>query len=292
MSLPTVTVIVPHYNDVRGLEACLTALTRQTYPAELVQLVVADNNSNVPVTALRDVIAERAELVTVVERGAGPARNGGVEVATGQVFAFTDSDCVPHERWLESGVNALGSWDFIGGRVVVFVDDVEKMSDVEAFERVFAFDFKTYIEKKGFTGAGNLFCSREVFEAVGGFRAEVSEDVEWSRRARRLGFRLGYAPDAVVAHPARRSWEELWRKWDRVNNETFKLYREQRLGRLRWTLRALALPLSVVAHLPKIVLSDQLRSPAQRSAAMKILLRIRMARMKHALSLVMKRNEK
>ena len=286
MPKSTVSVVVPHFNDLNGLENCLLALSKQTYPRELVQVIVADNNSPGLYDELVRVVGDRARLVVVEARGAGPARNGGVDVATGEILAFTDSDCVPDSRWLEEGVLALRNWDFVGGRVTVAVDDPAKMTEVEAFERVFAFDFETYINKKGFTGAGNLFCARELFHRVGGFRAQVSEDVEWSQRARSMGLRLGYAPAAMVAHPARRNWADLWKKWDRVNRETYALHLEQPYGRLKWLARTLALPASAAVHMLKIARSDQLYTMRQRLAAAAVLVRIRLARMRHGFQLM------
>ncbi|MDP3747237.1 MAG: glycosyltransferase [Phenylobacterium sp.] len=283
---PKVSVVIPHYRDLAGLDLCLRALAAQTYPAADFEVIVADNNSPEGEAAVAEVIAGRARLVVVTEKGAGPARNGGVALARGDILAFTDSDCVPEPAWLTEGLAALPAYDFIGGRVTVLVDDLTAMSGPEAFERVFAFDFKTYIEKKGFTGAGNLFCARAVFDKVGGFRAAVSEDVEWSFRARGMGLRLGYAPRAVVGHPARRTWDELWAKWRRVNAETYRLYRERPAGRLIWVARSLALPLSALAHTPKVFASDQLTSLSQRLSALGTLFKLRLWRLGHAFVLM------
>lgn len=285
MSVP-VSVVIPHYHDLKALDLCLKALARQTYPADRFEIVVADNNSPEGEEAVRAAIAGRARLVVVTEKGAGPARNGGVAISEGEILAFTDSDCVPEPEWLAEGLAALPAYDFIGGRVTVLVDDPRRMSGAEAFERVFAFDFKTYITRKGFTGAGNLFCSREVFDQVGGFRVGVSEDLEWSHRATGKGFRLGYAPRAIVGHPARRSWDELWGKWRRVNAETFGLYRERKAGRILWLLRSLALPLSALAHTPKVFASDQLDNLSQRLSAVGTLFKLRFWRLGDSLRLL------
>lgn len=281
-----VSVVIPHYQDLAGLELCLGALARQTHPPDDFEIIVADNNSPEGETAVAEVIAGRARLIVVTDKGAGPARNGGVTLARGEILAFTDSDCVPEPQWLAEGLAALPAYDFIGGRVTVLVKDPERLTGAEAFERVFAFDFKTYITKKGFTGAGNLFCSRAVFDKVGGFRSVVSEDVEWSNRARGLGLRLGYAPRAIVGHPARRTWDELWTKWRRVNAETYALYRERPAGKAIWALRSLALPLSAVAHTPKVLASDQLKSPGQRLIAVCTLFKLRFWRLAHAFRLM------
>lgn len=274
-SAPKVSVIVPHYRDLSGLALCLSALGRQSYPKDRFEVIVADNASPEGPAAVAEVIGGQAQLVVVAEKGAGPARNGGVAASSGDVLAFIDSDCVAEAAWIEEGVKALESFDFVGGRVRVLVADPERVTPVEAFERVFAFDFKTYIERKGFTGAGNLFCPRPLFDRVGGFRTGVSEDVEWSRRAQAAGFSLGYAPLAVVGHPARRSWTELVSKWQRINAETWGLSAGGPARRLRWVLRTLLLPASAVVHTVKVVASPELSSVGQRAGAIAVLFRIR-----------------
>ena len=153
----------------------------------------------------------------------------------------------------------LNRVDFAGGRVVTTSVDPDRPTGVEAFEIVFAFDFKRYIEKVGFTGTGNMFVSRRVFDAVGPFRSGLSEDIEWSHPARRNGYRLGYAPAAVVRHAARRDWENLKTRWSRMLEEQFLLAREQRLGRFKWALATLAMPVSILPHAWRVLRSDRLR---------------------------------
>lgn len=283
---PQVSIIIPHYRDLRGLDLCLRALGRQTYPMDVVEIVVADNNSPEGEAAVADVIAGRARLVVVTEKGAGPARNGAVAAARGALLAFTDSDCVPEPQWLAEGLAGLKDYDFVGGHVRVLLENPPKMSAVEAFERVFAFDFKTYIQKKGFTGSGNMFCPRALFETVGGFRNGMSEDVDFSHRARDAGYRLGFAPRAVVGHPARRSWGDLETKWRRVNSEIFQLSADAPLRRFVWLLRALALPASAVAHTPKVLASAELNTFGQRLAALRVLYRLRFWRLADSLRLI------
>ncbi len=275
----TVSVIVPHFRDFEHLDVCLASLQAQTYPADLVQVIVGDNVSPEGVERVRAVAGARAEVVVVEERGAGPARNGAVAKATGEILAFIDSDCVAEPHWLEEGVRALKDYDFVGGHVHVLVEDEARMTPVEAWERVFAFDFKTYIERKGFTGAGNLFCPRSLFQTVGGFRVGVSEDYEWSKRAQSHGFKLGYAPRAAVGHPARRDWAELTRKWLRLNSETYRLSAGRPGRRLKWALRSLLLPASAVAHTPRVFTHPGLHTLGQRLGALRVLYAIRLWRM-------------
>jgi GT2 family glycosyltransferase len=275
---PTVSVIVPHYRDFEHLDICLTSLTAQTYPAELVEVIVGDNASPEGLARVREIAAGRAQVVLVEERGAGPARNGAAAQAKGEVLAFIDSDCVAEPQWLEEGVRALARYDFVGGQVKVLVDDEAHMTPVEAWERVFAFDCRTYVERKGFSVTANLFCPRRLFDTVGGFRVGVSEDVDWSLRARAHGFRLGYAPNATVGHPARRTWAELIRKWRRLNEEAYGLRAGQPVRRLRWALAGLLMPASALAHTPK-VLAHRGLTLGQRLGALRVLYAIRFWRL-------------
>lgn len=285
---PTVSVIIPHYNDLEGLQTCLRALAQQTYPLSRVEIIVADNNSRCGLEQVRAVAGQSAMVILAEEQGAGPARNAAVARSSNQILAFTDSDCVPERGWLEAGVRALQDYDFVGGHVSVLVGDEMAMTPTEAFERVFAFDFKTYIEKKGFTGSGNLFCARSLFDHVGGFRVGISEDYEWSKRAQSFGYRLGYAPLAVVGHPARRDWSELTRKWRRLNVETYGLSEGRPGRRFRWLMRSLLLPASAIVHTPRVLLSRKLHTAAQRLGGVCVLYAIRVWRMIDALKLLLR----
>jgi len=106
----------------------------------------------------------------------------------------------------------------------------------------------------------------------------VSEDLEWSRRAQGFGYSLGYAPLAVVGHPARRTWAELLAKWRRINVETYGLSAGRPARRLRWFLRTLLLPASAVVHSAKVLASPELGSASERLGAIAVLFRIRLWR--------------
>src|ERR1700760_4215537 len=121
-----ISVIVPHYNDLEGLDICLAALGRQTYPAERMEIVVADNASPQGLAAVEQAVAGRARVVTVNQRGAGPARNGGAAASRGEILAFIDSDCRADPDWLAEGLKALESCDIAGGSVAVLGKDAER----------------------------------------------------------------------------------------------------------------------------------------------------------------------
>ncbi len=101
----TVSVVIPAYGGRRELDLVLAALARQTYPAELTEVVVVDNGSEPPLR----LPAERpaaTRLIRCERPGRAAARNAGLAAATGEVIHWLDSDVVltpgaiaAHMRW-------------------------------------------------------------------------------------------------------------------------------------------------------------------------------------------------
>jgi glycosyltransferase involved in cell wall biosynthesis len=274
---PLVSVIIPHFNDLSNLRVCYSRIMEQNWPADRLELIVADNNSSYGLDAVREV-APRAVVVPAPVQGAGPARNVGIAASHGDVVALIDSDCVADPEWVAEGVKALKEFDFVGGRVLTTALSPDQPNAIEAYEKVFNFNFRRYIEKVGFTGTGNMFVRRDVFNRVGEFRVVVSEDMEWSFRARSMGYRLGYARSAIVSHPARRSWQELRRRWIRILDEHYAFAKERAHGRVLFAVKALLMPASVVPHAIKVLLSPQLPSFLTRLGAIAVLTRLRLWR--------------
>lgn len=269
-------VIVPHYNDVARLARCLTALAPQLDPD--VDLVVVDNGSSEDLAPARSALPG-VRIVTEPQKGAALARNRGVLETTAPALAFLDSDCVPVDDWIATArrTAARTDADLFGGRIDVFDETPPPRSGAEAFEAVFAFDWRGYIEKKGFTVTANLVTTRAVFDAVGPLINGVSEDLEWCHRATAKGFRLAAAPDLRVSHPSRSDWPALRKKWLRMTREAYGL--EQGKNPLRWIVRALAMPTSAVVHLPRVILSPSLAGAGERWRGATTLIRLRLLRM-------------
>src|SRR5262249_27860633 len=127
----------------------------------------------------------------------------------------------------------------LGGDVRIWHDGEQSPTAVEAYECVFGYRFKHYIEQKGFSGTGNLVMRREDFEIVGPFAGiQVAEDIDWGQRALAAGRSFRYVPDMVVFHPPRRSASELFAKWERHISHDLNVKRKKRAWRLRWVVRA------------------------------------------------------
>jgi GT2 family glycosyltransferase len=275
---PLATVVIPHLNQHVALEACLDWLDSQSVGGSVFEVIVVDNGSD----TLPDFAADRHPNVRLLKEpqpGPGLARNRGVEAARGDILCFIDADCRAERRWLERAMSALASAPestVLGGDVRIWRSDATRFGAIEAYESVFAYRFKMYIEKQGYSGTGNLAVRRADFAKVGPFRGlEVAEDVDWGARARAAGMAIRYEPSMVVYHPARNSLRELLVKWDRHLYHERALARAKPFWRVRWLARACLVLASPLADAGKVVVSDRLEGWSARLKAIAVLTAVR-----------------
>jgi len=287
-----VSVIVPHLDDYDNLDACLALLQAQSFPGDRTEIIVADNGSSRGLDAVRRIVGSRGQVIEVAERGAGPARNAGVRASRGEVLAFIDSDCRPDKRWLEEGLYELRHADIAGGHVDVLVEDPLRMTAAEAFESVFAFRNERYVKNFKFTVTASMFVWRSVFDAVGDFINSVPEDKDWCERAWRQGYRIRFAPKSIVGHPARRTMEELKRKWRRLTLESSEGARREGRGPVLVLLRQSAALLAVAPHAFLPLTSKRLSGSRNRLMAIAALAQIRAYRFSVAYRELTQRDEK
>ena len=100
-----VSVIVPAFGGQDKLDLVLAGLARQSYPAELTEVIVVDNGSTPPLR-LPATRPPGARLIRCETPGRANARNAGLAEAGGDVIHWLDSDVVltpgaleAHMRW-------------------------------------------------------------------------------------------------------------------------------------------------------------------------------------------------
>ncbi|TDE15915.1 glycosyltransferase [Jiangella asiatica] len=140
----SVTVVLPAKDCQDELNLTLAALAEQTYPAELLDVIVVDDASAEPLR-LPAVAPERSRVLRLPPgegHGSGRARHAGAEAATGDVVLFLDADIVAtrthveaHLRWHHAVADAV----VLGSKLFVDFDDIT-VADVQAATRDDQFD--------------------------------------------------------------------------------------------------------------------------------------------------------
>src|SRR4051812_33365852 len=198
---PTVSVVVAAYQAQGSIDDCVRSLLALRYPADRLEVLVVDNGSADGTAAAVRRHGGRVRLLHEPRRGAGAARNAGLAQAGGDVVAFTDADCTVDPDWLRHLVEPLDDPQvgIVGGtiRARPGANQVERFGDWihdhgRAIERV----------RPPYAITMNWASPRAVVERIGGFDEWFirAQDTDLSFRMVKAGYRLVYAPGAVVYH--------------------------------------------------------------------------------------------
>ncbi len=199
---PKVTIVVASYNGEQTLEACLSSLEKLDYPDYEVILVDDGSTDSTPKIAqshpkLR-LIRHEANL------GLSAARNTGIASATGEIIAFTDSDCRADPDWLHYLVSDLLRSDFvgIGGPNLPPPEDPAVAAAVMAAPGGPAHVMLTDRQAEHIPGCNMAFYRGALVE-VGGFDPtfrRAGDDVDLCWRLQQAGWNIGFSPAGFVWH--------------------------------------------------------------------------------------------
>ncbi|MEB8388440.1 glycosyltransferase family A protein [Rhodobacteraceae bacterium KMM 6894] len=274
-ALITISVVIPHLNQPEFLQRCLASLAAGDRQPD--EIFVVDNGSG---RMPQDICDAFAGVTLLLEEtpGPGPARNLGVLHSSGSILAFIDADCLASPEWLAVAAREMAdpALTVLGGDVRIALGNPARLTMLEAYESIYAYRMDRYIAREGFTGTGNLVVRRATLEQVGPFAGlSVAEDRDWGQRATAMSHRIRYVAEMKVYHPARASFAELQQKWDRHMAHDFTSAKTAPYGKLKWLVKSLAMGLSPLAEIPRILLSDRVSGFRSRLLTFAVLLRIR-----------------
>lgn len=209
---PRVSVVVCCYNAGATLDECLEGLGRLDYPDY--EVIVVDDGSTDDTAA----IASRHDvrLIRTRNRGLSRARNTGIEASSGELVAFIDSDAHPDVHWLTQLALTFDGSDFVGvgGPNVPPASGGITAACVANAPGGPIHVLRTDREAEHVPGC-NMAFRRAALEELGGFdpRFRVAgDDVDLCWRIHARGWRIGFAPGAVVWHHPRASVRGFWRQ--------------------------------------------------------------------------------
>ncbi len=222
-----VSVIVPVYNNLKPLKTCLESLQNQTYPKEFYEVIVVDNASQEDIGSVANQFSQ-VTLTYESKPGSYAARNKGISLAKGEILAFTDSDCIPAENWIEKGVEKLSKVSdcgLVAGKIELFFKIPNQPTAIEFYDAISYLDQKQHVNRSKFGATANMFTFASRFENVGLFNDELKSggDMEWGQRVSSQGDEIVYSEEAYIKHPARSSLKQLYKTRTRIVGGHYKL---------------------------------------------------------------------
>ena len=212
---PLVSVIIPNWNGLHHLPACLDALRAQTYSHT--EVILVDNGSTDGSQAFVTEHYPEVRLLPL-ERNLGltGGNNLGFEVSGGEILISLNNDTEAHPRFVEALVRALVEHPEAGmaaAKMLLFDrrDRIHSAGDGYGRDGI-PFNRGVWQRDEGqfrepgwiFGGCGGAVAYRRtMLDDIGTFDESFfmyCEDVDLNWRAQLAGWRCWYAPQAIVYH--------------------------------------------------------------------------------------------
>ncbi|GAF67295.1 unnamed protein product, partial [marine sediment metagenome] len=155
VSGPSVSIIIPTYNEEKFLPPLLASINNQTYSP--IEVVVADCS-----TDSTPDIARSAGAVVVTSPKSCPAvaRNDGANGSSGEILIFMDADCVPSHDFTERLVSALQNGAALAHGTDVLYDNMVLSTVMSPWR---------WWKPRAYTTGRGVAVWRDTFFAIGGY---------------------------------------------------------------------------------------------------------------------------
>ena len=217
MHVPQFSVIIPVYNRPKEVEEILASCAAQTFSD--FEVIVVEDGSSIRCDQVVDQFRDKLKIEYFYKpnTGPGPSRNFGFSRANGQYFVVFDSDCILPSQYFQTVRESLdvNGWDAWGGPDRAHVNFSLK-------QRAMAYTMSSVLTTGGIRGGSkhlgwfqprsyNMGIARKVFETTGGFKFDrYAEDIEFSIRMKKSGYKVGLIPEAFVYHKRRISFRQFY----------------------------------------------------------------------------------
>lgn len=209
--MPSVSILVPAYNESANIEAAIQSLLEVAYP-DLEILVINDASTDDTLAyaskwagAYKN--AEVRVLDTGTNVGKAEALNLGIRSSTREIVVGMDAD-----SRLESQAILKGVAHFINPEVVAVAGNVKIINRVNFLTRLQSLEYLLGLNlvrrAQGYFQCVNIipgpmgFFRRSVLEEIGGYDSDTfAEDCDLTLKMLARGYRINYEPEAI-------SWTE------------------------------------------------------------------------------------
>src|SRR6266478_8387653 len=218
------------------------------------QIIVGDNNSQDETWELLNKIARNFPvplmLLKVKKLGKSAVMNEASRLAHGEVIAFLDDDVVVQENWLSAVEQFFQKHEYHAAQGVIRIRPLgahnpEIHTLINRYRTIPNIDFGPDIKHSHSLDGANFAVSRQALNRVGAFDERLgpgasgtSEDVDFARRLRQEGFRIGYMREAIVYHSVdpRRLTEDYFRAHHKRQGHSRVLMNDKGIGRIFFDL--------------------------------------------------------
>src|ERR1700723_333860 len=209
-AIKTASIVIPTFNGGSRIGNCLDSLVKQMTDRDVEILVVDDGSTDNTADVVRGYSSVR--LISQANAGPATARNHGAMEAQGAILLFTDDDCVPMPDWLEAMLGPFNDPEVVGAKGVYRTHQKSLAARFVQIEYEDKYRLMASLPSIDFIDTYSAGFRRERFLEMAGydtsFPVACAEDIELSYRMSTRGWKMRFAPNAIVYHTHP---DTLWR---------------------------------------------------------------------------------
>ncbi len=198
-----ISVVIPNHNGADTIAKCLEAVFSSDY-SRFEVIVVDDFSTDSSVEIIKRFPCKLLRLEG--HEGVSKARNKGARASSGELLFFTDNDCL-----LQKDALALANRTYNESNTRIIGGTYTRLPYDQNFFSLFQSIFINYFETKkkvpDYIAAHAMILDADLFRKSGGFVEDsfigveaCVEDVEFTHRLRRAGYKTHMNPEILVQH--------------------------------------------------------------------------------------------
>lgn len=212
-------VIIPVYNRPQEVDELLESLAQQTY-TNFEVLIIEDGSSD----KCDHIIPKYQDKLKITyffkpNTGQGFSRNFGFDKAKGDYFIVFDSDCIIPSHYFQAVEDYLKD-----SPVGAFGGPDKAHESFTPMQKAISYSMTSPFTTGGIRGnkkhygtfhprSFNMGISKEVYAKIGGYKiTRMGEDLEFSMRIIKAGFKTALIEDAFVYHKRRTSLSQFYKQ--------------------------------------------------------------------------------
>jgi glycosyltransferase involved in cell wall biosynthesis len=239
-----ISVVIPTYNEEKGIEQCIDSLLSQNYPEDRYEILVVDGRSEDRTRGIVKKYAEKYDNIQFFdnpERNTAVGRNIGIKNSQGEFIlnfsghAFAEATLLStlSEKLATAGPSVAGvgcRFETKGTNLISRGIDLVLTSNFGGIGTTFDQpENEQFMDSIAFT-----LYRKEIFSAVGLFDPDfwVGQDGELNLRIKKRGYTLLYTPKTKVYHEKRDSFFSYARQMFKYGLAAYKRIRKHKICNL------------------------------------------------------------
>lgn len=212
-------LIVPVYNRPQEVDELLQSLTEQSHKE--FEVVIVEDGSTISSEKVVEGYQDKLPIsyYCIPNGGPGQARNYGASKAKGEYLIVLDSDCVIPPGYIQSVKANLAETN-----AEAFGGPDRASESFTPIQKAISYSMTSFFTTGGIRGGKkkidkfyprsfNMGIKKEIYDTLGGFaKMRFGEDIDFSIRIYKAGYKVALFQSAWVYHKRRTDWRKFWRQ--------------------------------------------------------------------------------